>query len=253
MKPYLLAASNWKSIKEQEIELVVLPWGATEAHNFHLPYATDTIEADAIAQRSAAYAWEKGAKVMVLPTIPFGVNTGQADIRLDINLNPSTQTAIINDIVDVLNRQKIFKLLILNSHGGNDFKAILREVGYHYPEMLLFTCNWFQSGEESRYFEEPGDHAGEMETSLIMHLRPELVRPLAEAGTGKAKKFTVEALNQSWAWTERKWSRVTQDTGVGNPVHASAAKGEKYLQHISEKVGNLMIDLAKTSTDNLYR
>lgn len=94
MRPYILAETNWKAVKEQQIDVAVLPWGATEAHNYHLPYATDVIEADAVSAAAAKIAWENGTKVMVLPTIPFGVNTGQADIKLDMNLNPSTQLAI---------------------------------------------------------------------------------------------------------------------------------------------------------------
>src|SRR5690606_37931739 len=105
MRPYLLAETNWKAIQHEKFELAILPWGATEAHNYHLPYATDVYEADHIAAESARIAWEKGAKVIVLPTVPFGVNSGQTDILLDINMHPSTQLAVLNDIVEVLNRQ----------------------------------------------------------------------------------------------------------------------------------------------------
>jgi creatinine amidohydrolase len=65
--------------------------GATEAHNYHLPYGTDAYEAAHVAAESAKKAWDAGARVVVLPAIPFGVNTGQLDIRLCINMNPSTQ------------------------------------------------------------------------------------------------------------------------------------------------------------------
>ena len=91
MRPYILAETNWETLKDANFELAILPWGATEAHNYHLPYATDNIQADHLAAESAKRAHEKGGKVIVLPTIPFGVNTGQYDIYLDINLNPSTQ------------------------------------------------------------------------------------------------------------------------------------------------------------------
>jgi len=137
MRPYILAETNWKHLKDENIELAILPWGATEAHNYHLPYATDVIESDYIAAEAARIAWEKGSKVIVLPTIPFGVNTGQSDIYLDININPSTQLAIIRDIITVLQRQKINKLLIFNSHGGNDFKTMLRELGLEFPDMFF--------------------------------------------------------------------------------------------------------------------
>ena len=136
MRPYILSETNWDSLKDAEFELAVLPWGATEAHNYHLPYSSDVIESDLISAESARIAWEKGARVVVLPTIPFGVNTGQSDIFLTINLNPSTQFAILKDVVEVLNRQKIYKLLVFNSHGGNDFKPIIRELGIMFPKML---------------------------------------------------------------------------------------------------------------------
>ena len=113
MRPYILAETNWKHLKDERIELAILPWGATEAHNYHLPYATDNIESDCIAAEASRIAWEQGAKVIVLPTIPFGVNTGQSDIYLDININPSTQLAILRDVITVLQRQKINKFLIL--------------------------------------------------------------------------------------------------------------------------------------------
>ena len=62
MRPYILAENTWKVVKDENYELAVLPWGATEAHNYHLPYATDVIEADHIAAESARIAWDKGAK-----------------------------------------------------------------------------------------------------------------------------------------------------------------------------------------------
>ena len=252
MKPYLLSENNWKNIKNENFDLAILPWGATEAHNYHLPYGTDNYEADSIAAESAKIAWEKGAKVIVLPTIPFGVNTGQADILLDINLNPSTQFAIINDIVEVLNRQGIKKLLILNSHGGNDFKTILRELGLKYPEMFLSTSNWFQALDKSKYFDKEGDHADEMETSLLLYLRPDLVRPLEEAGDGNDKKPKIKAFSEGWLWAERKWSQISEDTGVGNPKMGTTEKGKAFFKDITEKMAQAMVDIAAADIEDLY-
>jgi creatinine amidohydrolase len=252
MKPYLLSENNWKNIKDENFDLAILPWGATEAHNYHLPYGTDNYEADYIAAESAKIAWEKGAKIIVLPTIPFGVNTGQFDILLDINLNPSTQFAIINDIVEVLNRQGIKKLLILNSHGGNDFKMILRELGLKFPDMFLSTSNWFRALNKSKYFENHGDHADEMETSLMLHFRPDLIRPLVEAGDGMDKKPKIKAFSEGWLWAERKWSQISEDTGVGNPKLATAEKGKIYFKDITEKMAQAMVDIAEADVHDLY-
>lgn len=252
MRPYILAETNWKEIKNQQFDVAILPWGATEAHNYHLPYGTDILEAEYIAAEAARKAWEAGAKVIVLPVIPFGVNTGQADILLDINMSPSTQAAVLNDVLEVLNRQGIQKLLILNSHGGNDFKTMLRELGLKYPGMFLSSCNWFQALNKADFFENAGDHADEMETSLILHLRPDLVLPLEEAGDGRDKKPKIKAYREGWAWAERKWSQISEDTGVGNPKKATKEKGERYFDAVTTKISQLFVALANASIDDLY-
>jgi len=253
MRPYILAETNWKALKDQHVELAILPWGATEAHNYHLPYATDNIEADGIAAEAARLAWEEGAEVMVLPTIPFGVNTGQTDIKLDINMHPSTQAAVLDDILEVLNRQGIHKLLILNSHGGNNFKPLVRELGVKYPEMFISFCNWFQALDKSNYFDNPeGDHAEEMETSLVMYLKPDLVRPLEEAGEGKENPFKIKAFHEKWAWAERQWSKATEDTGVGNPKSATAEKGEAFFRDVTQKLSELIVELTRADLDDMY-
>ena len=252
MKPYLLAESNWKNIKEAHFNLVVLPWGATEAHNYHLPYATDNIQAERIAEEAAKIAWDKGAKVIVLPAIPFGVNTGQADIKLDINLNPSTQLAILRDIVQVLRRQSMYKLLILNGHGGNDFKPMIRELGLEFPDMFICLCNWFQFKGKMNFFEHPGDHADEMETSLMLYLAPGFVLPLEEAGLGNEKKNKIAAFNEGWFWAERKWSQVTEDTGIGNPLASSSDKGEKFFLEITQRIAEVFVELNNADVNDLY-
>lgn len=252
MRPYILAETNWNHLKDEHIELAVLPWGATEAHNYHLPYATDVIEADRLAAESARIAWEQGAKVMVLPTVPFGVNTGQPDIYLDINLNPSTQSAILQDVIEVLSRQNIKKLLVFNSHGGNSFKTILRELGLKHPDMFLSSSSWFKAMEKSNYFEKESDHAGEMETSLILHFRPDLVLPRNKWGSGSEKKHKITAFQEDWLWSERKWSEISEDTGVGDPSKASKKKGERFYKDVTQKIGKVFIELCELDTGNMY-
>lgn len=251
-RPYILAETNWKALKEERIEVAVLTWGATEAHNYHLPYATDNYQIEAIAASAAKIAWEKKARVIVLPNIPFGVNTGQADIKLNINLNPSTQFAILADIIEVLNRQGIYKLILLNGHGGNNFQPMLRELGLKFPQMLLVTTNFFKIMDKAEYFEEPGDHADEMETSLMLHLQPQIVLPLEEAGEGKENKSRIQGIREGWAWAEREWSKVTVDTGIGNPKKATKEKGERFFNDVAQKIAGLIIDVAKTEIEDRY-
>jgi creatinine amidohydrolase len=251
MDPFILANATYKTIKDQKIDLAVLPWGATEAHNYHLPYATDNIMTEKIAAEAARHAWEKGVRPLVLPAIPFGVNTGQLDIKVNINLNPGTQMAILNDIVDVMNRHEIYKFIILNGHGGNDFRQIIRELGFRFPKMFICGCNWYQAVDNS-IFENGGGHADEMETSMMQYIVPELVLPLSEAGEGKGKRYRIKALNEKWAWAERRWTQVTSDTGIGDPSKSTPEKGKKCFDDLVLKVGQFMYDLCKADIGNMY-
>ncbi len=251
-RPYILSESHWSEVKEQEYKLAILPWGACEAHNYHLPYGTDNYESEALVFEAARMAWENGSKVVVLPTIPMGVNTGQSDIYMTLNMNPSTQQSILEDVAESLYAHGLDKLLIVNGHGGNDFRQILREVGASYPDMLMATCNWFQSVDQGKIFDNDGGHADEMESSLMLYTFPDLVKPMDQAGEGKAKKFSVEALNESWAWSERKWTRCTEDTGIGDPGKATLKKGEQYFNEVTAKLSKLFISLAETDDSDLY-
>jgi len=251
-RPYILAETTWKTVKDTHYEVAVLPWGATEAHNYHLPYATDNVECDYIAAESARLAWERGAKVMVLPTIPFGVNTGQLDITFDINMNPSTQAAVLGDVVATLSRQHIPKLVVMNGHGGSDFRQMIREIQPRYSNVFVCAVNWYQVENWEEYFGDLGDHAGEMETSLMLHLAPQWVLPLSEAGDGAARHFKLNGFREGWAWAQREWSKVTADTGVGNPANASVEKGRKYLAAVTRKIAEFLVELAACEANDLY-
>ena len=251
-RPYILAENNWEDVKKTPYEVAVLPWGATEAHNYHLPYATDNYQCDFVAAESAKIAWEQGAKPVVFPTVPFGVNTGQLDVNLCLNMNPSTQLALLKDLVQVLSLQGLRKLVILNGHGGNYFKQMIRELYGLYPDVFVCTLNWWQAVDWNLYFDDPGDHAGEMETSAILHIAPNLVRPLEKAGDGQAKQFKVAGLREGWVSSQRKWTEVTADTGVGNPYPSTAEKGEAYLKDVCQKIGDFLVELAQTDPDEMY-
>jgi creatinine amidohydrolase len=250
-RPYVLAETSWKAVKDTPFEVAILPWGATEPHNYHLPYGTDNYETGAIAERAAEIAWKKGAKVVVLPTVPFGVNTGQLDLRLALNMNPSTHLALLTDLASAIAGQGVRKLLILNGHGGNDFRQMIRELQ---PKVDLFICtiNWWTCVKGADYFDEPGDHAGEMETSVMMSLEPDLVLPLTEAGPGRARKFRIAGLRDGWVWSPRQWSSVTSDTGTGNPAASTPAKGEKFLSAVTERISGFLFELAKADRNNMY-
>ena len=251
MRPYILAETTWKTIDATPYTVAILPWGATEAHNHHLPYATDNIQAEHLAIRAAERAWKQGARVIVLPTVPFGVNTMQLDIKLCLNMNPSTQAALLTDLVSALDGQGIRKLLIVNGHGGNDFRQIIRELQPK-TKVFLSTINWWSCVDINQFVEEAGDHAGEAETSAMLHLAPDLVRPLGEAGPGRARASRLKGIREGWAWAPRRWTQVTADTGIGNPSKATATKGEAYVNAAAGRIAEFLVELAALDLEDLY-
>jgi creatinine amidohydrolase len=250
-RPWIIAESTWQTVDATPYEVAVLPWGATEPHNFHLPYATDTIQCDHVAAEAARQAWAQGARVAVLPTVPFGVQTTQLDLKFALNVMPSTQLALLGDLVAALEGQGVRKLVVLNGHGGNDFRQIVRELVPR-TRMLLCTVNWWQVVDGRGYFDDLGDHAGELETSVMLHVAPALVRPLAEAGPGRARQPSVAALRERWAWTPRPWSTVTADTGIGDPKAATAEKGARFLDATVAQLARFLVELAAVDAATMY-
>jgi creatinine amidohydrolase len=250
-RPYILAESTWKTVDATPYEVAVLPWGATEAHNYHLPYATDNIQCDVLAAEAARRAWDRGAKVVVLPCVPFGVNTGQLDIKLCLNMNPSTQAALLADLTHALEGQGIHKLVVFNGHGGNDFRQIIRELQPR-TRVFLSLINWYRIGDRSAIFSAAGDHADELETSVMMHIAPDFVRPLSEAGDGRERRWNIAALREGWAWAPRRWTQVSADTGTGNPAQATVEKGVRYADIVAAKVAEYLVELAAADPAHLY-
>src|SRR5918997_5955741 len=101
-RPYVLEEANYRQLLDAPPNVAVLPWGATEAHNYHLPHGTDVIEATTIAQAAAGLAHGRGAKVVVLPTIPFGNNAQQLDQVATISFSTATAAAVLADVAHSL-------------------------------------------------------------------------------------------------------------------------------------------------------
>ena len=241
---YDITTAKWGEVKEMgHYDMAILPWGATEPHNFHLPYCTDMLTAQAVAFEVAEKASLQGVNLMVLPGIPLGSqNPGQIELPYCIHTSQTTQMAILRDIVRSLKRQGIHKLVIMSGHGGNSFKGIIRDIMIEDSEMIIVQNEWFSIVPTKDFFEEKiDDHAGELETSVMLHYYPELVR-MDLAGDGNSGQFAIEGLNTKVAWLPRDWSKVTQDTGVGYPKKATAEKGRRYMEAVIPKILQFVID-----------
>jgi creatinine amidohydrolase len=250
MKPWILAETNYQHVKQQSYEVAVLPLGATEPHNLHLPYGTDLFEATIVGNRICEAAHHGGAKVILLPTIPFGTETNMRQFPLAINLNPSTLNLVITDIVASLVNSGIRKILLLNSHGGNEFKPLLRELSGK-TTAHLFLCNWYQiiADRYEEIFQHKEDHAGEMETSFGLAYFPELVGRDAQgklvADEGAVRKTKLEGLNKGWVSISRPWHLLTTNSGSGNPHSASAEKGHQMMELVVSRLSSFLVQLSK--------
>ena len=243
-RKYVLMEANHRQLSESPPQLAILPWGATESHNWHLPYGTDVIEATQLAEGAAQIASERGAGVIVLPTIPFGSNEQQLDQDCTISFTTTTAHAVMNDVARSLSKQGIDRLVVVNSHGGNQFQPVVRDLSARHS-MLIVVANFYQMVPEAlkSIFDIPGDHAGEMETSLLLHCCPDVVE-LSHAGPGERIPFTIEGLSQPGVWTPRPWAHSHPDTGSGDPAAATAEKGQQYYQVVTNALAELFVHLA---------
>ena len=98
-RPWVLAESTLDDVRKAAFQVAVLPLGATEPHNTHLPYATDTLEAEAIGNAICERAHREGARVVLLPTIPYGTETNMHRFPLAINVDPTTLYRFVTDII----------------------------------------------------------------------------------------------------------------------------------------------------------
>jgi creatinine amidohydrolase len=253
MEPWRLAELTYGAIKGKlPFAVGVLPFGATEPHNLHLPYGTDTFEVDVIAGRACAWAHAQGARVVLLPTIPYGTETNQMKFPLAMNLNPSTLARVIADIVESLEAHGILRCVLLNGHGGNDLKWVLREL-HRSTKVHLFLCNWYKVASDvyATIFQEKDDHAGEMETSMGLAHFPELVAQ-EQADSGAVRPSRFEAINRGWVEITRPWHLLTTNSGAGDPRGATAAKGEALTSLVVERIGGFLRDLAASSLDESF-
>ena len=233
-------------MSKQNYSIAILPWGAVEPHNYHLPYLTDCILTYEIASDAAEIAYNQGVVGMVMPPVYFGSqNMGQWNKPFCIHTRSETQKAILVDIVTSLNIQGIKKLVIINGHGGNTFKPYIRDLQVTNPDFQIVVVDWWTVVPQEGYFEEkPDDHAGELETSVMLHYHPELVN-MDSAGDGSVKPVKVDSLNNKVGWAPRNWDEVSEDTGVGNPKKSTSAKGKLFAEAVVAKISKLLVDLDK--------
>ncbi len=245
--------TNLRRLRENGIPRVaVIPTSAVEPHNLHLPYGEDFLHSAWVARNVVERAWKRCRSVMCLPGIPYGVDCNLMDFPLAMHVSQDTLNAMLRDLFRSLAHNGVRRIVILNGHGGNDFTAFVRQVQSDL-DIHVFVVNWWKVGADiySQIFENPDDHAGEMETSVALELFPELVE-LEHAKDGKARPFRFEALEKGWARTSRRFANLNDHSAVGDPTKAAAEKGRRYLEIVCDRVSEFLVQLAESEIDEHF-
>jgi creatinine amidohydrolase len=167
-------------------------------------------------------------------------------------VTPTTLLHLLTDLVDSLERQGVRKLVLLNGHGGNELKPLMREL-HHRSRVFLCLCDWFRMAKDiyPQIFKVPGEHADEVETSLGLAFFPELVH-LELADDGAARPSRLAAVNRGWISITRPWHLVSVNTGLGDPHAATAEKGRCLMDLLVERLSSFLIELASASLDETF-
>jgi creatinine amidohydrolase len=225
-----LARATWPDLDATRPRVAIIPLGATEQHGSHLPFATDTLIADALAVRLAA----RLESAMALPALPVGCSSEHMGFPGTLDLSANTVVSWLTDVLRSLAVHGVERAIVFSAHGGNveTLRAaapMLRAAAPSITVDVLADLDGLTArlhAEAARFgiaAEAAGHHAGEVETSIMLALHPELVRmDAAEPG-----HVTPTADPQTLFYPDL---RRTAPTGtVGDPRGASAVRGARYV------------------------
>ncbi|ASI98898.1 creatininase family protein [Thermococcus celer] len=217
------------------VDTVILPVGSVEAHGRHLPLGTDTFAPLEIAKRVEERLQELGFGVLVAPPVWYGHTFVLNAYPGTVNVGGGAFMAYVREIMREFAVEGFRRIVLLNGHGGNYSPLVLaaEEVAQEFPETEVWLVNWWLDFREDilSVCSSQG-HAGEDETSVMLAIRPGLVR--MEEARGRKRRSKVRVI-------KRDVGRELFPDGVNDdPSGATAEKGEAILSVVSEKIARLI-------------
>jgi creatinine amidohydrolase len=233
----ILAEMNSPDINALSRDIVVIvPFASCEQHSTHLPVFTDSMIAGEVARRVHERCPDD---VLVLPVMWLGYS--QHHIRYPGTLSASSEThlAIMMEIISGMVNHEFKKFLILNSHGGNgpNISVLLQRLMERFGDSgaQFFSRSAWADGAKLNEIRELGGsgsgHSGETETSMVLAMRPDLVKTDRLDSDGEREGMRVPGLSSYYRFDQR-----TRHGGVGDPRPASAEKGEKILDASADEI-----------------
>jgi creatinine amidohydrolase len=236
---YLLPTSTATEERERDASVALLPVGSFEQHGDFLPLATDTVIAVTVARAIAARY-----PVLLLPPVTISCSHEHAGWRGTVSISAATLYATVTDVAESLRRSGIDKLVLVSGHGGNYVLGnVVQEASARGERMALFPTevDWLAARAAGgvELGPESDMHAGELETSLLLHAHPGLVR--ADYADHD------ELADERNRMLTRGLVAYTASGVVGRPSLASAAKGKDALANLAESFADVLAALGSPS------
>jgi len=258
--------SDWTSPEFASLDpsraVAVIPLGATEQHGPHLPLSVDAQIVNTIVKRAVEHLSEHDP-ILVLPTQAVGLSTEHIAYPGTLTWSPELVMRSWTELGECVARAGIKKLLFFNAHGGHQglMDVVARELRQR-AQMIVYSCSWYQlpmnpavsglfSQEEHRF----GVHAGAIETSMMLsidpeHVKPELFQNFTSRSQERSKRFTVLGNGQSakLGWHAQDYNPLG---ATGDASAASLDKGEQLLNEAASGLKQLLLELIELPLDTI--
>jgi creatinine amidohydrolase len=238
---------TWPQLRQQANKVVVMPIASLEQHGHHLPLLTDSMIGGEIARRAEA---ELGDDALFLPMLWLGSSHHHLPFAT-VSLSSTLYVEVLKEMIECVLRAGFRRIFVLNAHGGNEVPGILALQQLqlkHYadkPDLWLAFSSWFggvanaQIAQIEALEQKFVTHACELETSVILRVRPELVH--MDLASGAHFKFdsafeTPDASSPSRVYVPRSFDQITHTGALGHPELATADKGEQIVQAATREV-----------------
>jgi creatinine amidohydrolase len=261
-RTYRLEELSWPEAQAaiQAGAMAVIPVGSLEQHGRHLAVSTDNVLGDAIAEAAVRTASDQGLKILLCPPLHYGYTMHNMDFPGTMTLRTETLLAVGVDLVTSLVHHGCRKIVLLNSHGSNwsILDLVSRDVMNRHPEVLVAAVFPIKMAaaelEKLREARETGgmSHGCELETSLVLHLRPELVdmdQAVRDISQPESRFYWRDILRGSRGVALADLTRHASRTGlVGDPTVATAEKGRRFFEIIVAACVDFLTEFAQRET-----
>ena len=266
MNPPRLRSRFWSDLTSEEFSrldrsrlIAVLPVGATEQHGPHLPMSTDTATIDGMVAASLPHLPDD-LTVLFLPTVPYGKSNEHSRYPGTLTVSANTLISMWKDIGDCVARAGVKKLVLYNSHGGQ--MSVMDIVARDLREahgMMVVAANWYTLGLPEGLFTahegKHGVHAGDLESSVMLHLTPDYVRrdqfrnfrSMTEDLAAENKFLSISPSGKlGWQMHD-----INPNGAAGDATRATAEKGKAVLDFVGQRFVELLHEVDRFPMERL--